>query len=933
MGEGFNFWNSPSILLFGSGHSSLLLTNTDSWIRFDSKLKKDISTWTFYAFVHKMTGSSFESKIHLNGQTFSTYTAGGYFLYDIRTTIYILGEGFLYSLNAYNSAQVSVSDYYQNGICGAGQFGSCLPDCGPDEYLNGTCISCLDDCQFGCIQSESCSLCFESDCLSCSSYSSTVCISVRNGTCAPSWPAFESYNECCSLGCLTCSGPFDYSCTSCHEGKVLTGTVCLDECPTGYEQVNRKCILTFELIADFTFNTIYDTYEAPITPVTFKTGQDSSYYPDHILSDPFPAINRGLYFRKISYLKSSNFTLSTSFVIVLWVKYYEYGQVFNKNFLNYFTDTTSSFIQISSSNAYEGTLPPLYTWTSMFVKVWTGSDFRINSLFGSLTEKDISYIGSFETITDSTTELILGDSENSFVGFIYRIQIYNFNSDISKLKEEKVCSNSIKHNCLWDCNVDLFWNGQFCHSCNSRCDSGCKDYDHCNICFDEICHNCHDFTSSCDICKDHARFRFDVCICNAGYYWELASETCLPCDDACQLCDGPTDEECLTCVDSKCVLCTSHYPESCIECEPNYEAVNGLCVECTESQFYDSSNKVCVDCKKPCWKCPSSKACTECLPNASFNSEGVCECDEGFELKEGCEQIYFSADFSISNQNVIKIVFEEDLLKSLKKSDLDVSVTTSGVDISIEKVSKNVWKVHLDISQNVQKNTRVHLDIVSKLFSSKKSIYKNKHFSALLFIEEDTITEPIDDIKDMGEDTIITVISIVLGSSLVLFDPKSFFFFLQALELYVYVLIYLVEISPGLQVFLQILNPASLMPNVFELLIPSSQGVALSGKLEDFGYKSNLFMLNSGISVLTLCLLSCALPFIYLLTKVPVTWIKDKSSQALKNYKYRVVCRCYVQMFLEFLLSTFIGVTYTKFKNPLQVFDFSLCVFLAVRIT
>ena len=932
LGEGFNFWNSPSILLFSSGHSSLLLTNTDSWTRFDSIIKKEIRSWTFYAFVHKSVNSEFSSEVYLNGNIFSTYTAQGYFLYDIRTTIYILGEGFLYSINAYNSALVSVSDYYQNGICGNGLFGGCLVDCGPDEYFNETCVSCIDDCQFGCIQSDSCSLCFESDCLSCSSYSSAVCISVRNGTCAPSWPAFEDYNECCSSACWTCSGPFDYSCTSCYGGKVLAGSVCLDECPAGYEEVNGKCVLSDELIVDFTFDTIYDAYENTKKAITFKTGQDSSFYPDHILSDPFPAINRGLYFRKTSYLKSSNFTLSTSFVIVLWIKYYEYGQVFNKNFLNYFTGTSSSLIQITSSNAYDGKLPEISTWTSVFVRVWTGPDLRINSLFGSLTEKYVSYIGSFETVIDSNSEFVLGDSEDSFVGFIYKIKMYNFNSDISKLKDVKVCSETITGNCVWDCSIDYFWNGKFCDSCNSRCDSGCKDYDHCNICYDEVCHNCHDFTSSCDICKNHARFRFDVCFCNAGYYWELASETCEPCNNACQLCDGPTSNNCLTCVDSKCVLCTSQYPESCVECDPNYGAINGLCVQCTESQYYDSVNKICVDCEKPCWKCPNSKVCSECLPNASFNSEGVCECDQGFELKESCEQLFFTANFSISNKNVIKIDFSEDLLKNLKKSDLEVSVTTSDVQISIEKISKQVWKIHLDLSKSVQKGSRVNLDIVSKLLSSGKSIYRNKHYSALLYIQEDTITEPISDITDVAEGTVITVISVVLGSSLILFNPKSFFFFLQALELYFYILIYLVEISPGLQTFLQILNPASLFPNLLEFIIPSSQGVALSGKLKNFGYENNLFILNSGTNFLSICVLSCALPFIYFLNKVPVKWIKDQSTKALKNYKYRVVCRCYVQMFLEFLLNTFIGIKYNKFENPLQVFDFGLCVLFAVSI-
>jgi hypothetical protein len=161
-GIGFNFWNAPSILLHSTGVSSLLLADTEHWTRFNS-FEKDpsISDWTYYTFVHNFDSSTgtFYSEIQLNNVLFSSYSITGYALYDIRTTVYILGEGFLYSLNVYNKALSN--DIIQDGfneVCLNPSDENCLWDCNKDQYLNanGVCAKCDESCNSGCVKAGSC---------------------------------------------------------------------------------------------------------------------------------------------------------------------------------------------------------------------------------------------------------------------------------------------------------------------------------------------------------------------------------------------------------------------------------------------------------------------------------------------------------------------------------------------------------------------------------------------------------------------------------------------------------------------------------------------------------------------------------------------------------------------------------------------------------
>ena len=256
---------------------------------------------------------------------------------------------------------------------------------------------------------------------------------------------------------------------------------------------------------------------------------------------------------------------------------------------------------------------------------------------------------------------------------------------MSTLNADKVCSPGFSTNCLWDCDLPYYWNGYSCDVCPSKCFNGCQDSTYCNICTDPICYYCHDYTTFCDSCKPHSTLR-TTCECNPSFYWDSYSENCLPCDSSCTLCSGPLKSQCEDCVDSNCALCYSTNAHSCVKCESNYELKDGVCIGCSQNQYYDSVYQTCNDCVSPCVTCISLNQCKTCIKNSQVQLYGECVCDAGYIFTSFCERQTFSALYSISNQNVIKIRFDEPLSASLKTGDLTVTVPNSQVVVSLAKV-------------------------------------------------------------------------------------------------------------------------------------------------------------------------------------------------------------------------------------------------------
>lgn len=130
--------------------------------------------------------------------------------------------------------------------------------------------------------------------------------------------------------------------------------------------------------------------------------------------------------------------------------------------------------------------------------------------------------------------------------------------------------------------------------------------------------------TQCLICKDlNAKISSltSLCICNTGFYETSTNPLgCSQCHSSCETCQGSSDSECLTCLDSNAVVSSS--PGYCL-CKPMYYA-----------SVLDPLT--CSLCSSNCGECsgPSDSDCLSCSDNALvLNTPGMCFCDSGFYME------------------------------------------------------------------------------------------------------------------------------------------------------------------------------------------------------------------------------------------------------------------------------------------------------------
>ncbi|KAF0041091.1 hypothetical protein F2P81_006989 [Scophthalmus maximus] len=129
--------------------------------------------------------------------------------------------------------------------------------------------------------------------------------------------------------------------------------------------------------------------------------------------------------------------------------------------------------------------------------------------------------------------------------------------------------------------------------------------------------------------------------CPPGTYLHDDQFTCMGCHGHCYSCEGPGDDECLTCVVPKYLHRPG--PESCRACAPPLLALEGtkLCVERCPHRFY-KRNDICKQCHTSCQTCTdaSPQSCLTCDWGSTLK-DNICypRCEEGRYLsdEETCE--------------------------------------------------------------------------------------------------------------------------------------------------------------------------------------------------------------------------------------------------------------------------------------------------------
>ncbi|CAG9335204.1 unnamed protein product [Blepharisma stoltei] len=457
----------------------------------------------------------------------------------------------------------------------------CLSECLINTYPGASCGNCLSYCAYGCRNGLTCRLCKQSTCLSCEEFTGDCFSCIPNayleyGSCYCDTDAY--FNET-TQNCQTCSAAGYFLCTTCN---FAVGNLCIRECPYGFTSPHCKNV-TNPVIDQTFYGDFAGSYSIFITGASLNTYQ---FWNSPESADPIPAYKRGLYFSSGKYIYSSaEVYLSHSFSVGTWIYSISNGDIIYKE--TYAALSSNGSLKILLEDLNEA-VTPIITPAISNPPGWNHISFTVIS---SITATSITIYSNNEAVTPITVNgkifrdqasktLYIGKSTTAtFQGFIYWFTLWNvpitdFSSQVNNL-----CGTGLGKSCLWTCDINNYYTGSSCSSCNS-CSLGCRRSQNCNICYDLLCDTCSGFDSGeCINCVSNATPSAGVCACNTNY---LVSGDGLSCNWACTI---------------GCASCTGYLVyNQCITCKSNYYLLNNQCFSsCPAGYTQDTSLNQCTN--------------------------------------------------------------------------------------------------------------------------------------------------------------------------------------------------------------------------------------------------------------------------------------------------------------------------------------------------
>ncbi|OMJ81599.1 hypothetical protein SteCoe_17909 [Stentor coeruleus] len=737
-------------------------------------------------------------------------------------------------------------------------------------------LNFLDDCCF-----EECSTCYQKlTCLTCKSKNATP-LSINGCKCNDGYYRYDNLllineDSCrpCHPECQTCFGPSNDECFNCVHAN-LEG-VCVEDCPLGFVKSSKTCKDNKKSSPSikFTFTNIGDYY---------LDSQSSLKAYNVTETMPTPTYLRGAYFSGDSALKIqliNQMMLSHIFTFSLWINPYSISAWIFDKYLNttmqfqLFINDSIPTVQINSNKTYK-----IQSSTKIKNNYW-------NHIFISVNHTQMSLIINYKTtdqvlfsksifIDSLNSEFFIGCTyslKNMFIGFIYLIETYTYIPNINLLVID-------------DC-------------------------------------------SSCNLCPATKKC---IPLCFSYEYWDISSSKCKDCPNACPI-NCKSADTCNLCADFACIKCSSFDDMSCIECSEGYEVNNTVCEKCDKGEYYENVSKKCEKCPVECLSCKSTRICSECIENSSL-SYNKCICNEGYNLTSKCERNIFKASLSITQDNIITLFFSEDLSKTLEFSNLLLSIDEKAYSFQLEKLSSYSYKLTPELPNFLTKNSILKIKFTSNIISISNSLLSSDILSIQLFLTEEIKTKFKEEkiakeAKSTAKLGITISLSITLGLTFLTFDPSSLFNFLNSAEMFYMTILFQQDINSVLLNFLLSLRTPDLLPSIYDQTVDKSKGAKMPLKLQDFGFESNLCILNAGTHLTAITLILIIFAFVKLFSYFKC--LKTIMMKLNEFFRYKVFLRFWLQTYFELLIIGTFGIRYNNWENSIQIIDGTICIIILV---
>lgn len=880
-----------------------------------------LNVWYLFEVTKELNGDGEMIGVHIDSvSNYMSYSS--YYRDQVKSVTTLLGnsilgfEGFLWSLDISN--KIKLQTFISSALCiYPPSLSSCIPDCSIAAYYDldtNSCKSCLPKCST-CMFSNKCSMCSDSLCNYCPNYNE--CIQCKENStivgttcmCDHDFVYDEDKEECielkCFPGCYTCSNSSIYDCLKCDQSNVRIQDVCL-KLPSGYELSGSEYLPFIDIIFSIKLKDILGVVRDSVFSVPVLTGNSIDFYPDKDDEDPIPVFKRGYFFDGISSLMRTsvfkNFTSPTLNLPPSWGMQIWFLPFFSDSILLYSSSSVSDLFKVSFNEGLANIVITLATtdrkskfsyfsfnsseiitieqWNSLYIYLKYGSPYELKIYINN--QQDLTFTlgnGIFPNILPDTNIVIGGISQiKYFTGYVYSLEFYSNEIYFVRSRNiaEKSCLLPIDGECLPNCLFNYLWIGpnyDDCAICESYCPYSCVREDSCNLCYDILCKTCNNYDDgSCTQCIQYASMQNDNCKCQLPSYLDV---------------------------------------------------IKNICIICNSDQYYN--NITCTNCPDQCATCDNNAYCSSCVSHA-YLVQGSCFCFLGFFGKDrSCIESTLNVSLKILTYKSVLLEFDKDLANKLTKDDISVEACqTVTFDITYFNFAK--YYVHLKFRRRVPENCFINITFNNpkSIISVENGYLSLSYIDGILFSGSDTDSELYITRKAASEKLSISVTTgstaTTASTSIFNTNPACLWSFISFIQMLCFIDIGNAEFSPKFSGYIKGLKKYNIFPNFFIDAIPESSGKVPFQKAVDYGYKTNLLLINAGNYLSALLTMLGALLLTLFLSRFkkfrPLSYklVSEAIDGVIKSYKYGAILRFWITCYLEIIACSLIAIV-TPFDN------------------
>ena len=411
------------------------------------------------------------------------------------------------------------------------------------------------------------------------------------------------------------------------------------------------------------------------------------------------------------------------------------------------------------------------------------------------------------------------------------------------------------------------------------------------------------------VCPENSYIDKGSCLCHEGFY--LQDNSCLECDSSCKTCNGGSRNDCTSCYEEYL------YPD-------------GSCGPCPDGNYLEGTE--CLDCPQFCLTCESKDYCKSCVENAALDSFR-CKCEPGyFQNSTICSIDYFYADLFVHQNNTLEVNFTNPLEKDLEESQFTIQLKNKDISYQhqLQKTKDHLYSIIMEFKDYVEPGEVVYLNFTQPVVGSGKQVLFNTTLQGELF---EFITKKDERFQVVAETITYIALAIGISISILTSNPSSLWLIINTVQILSFIPVTNAPLTSRLDVFFKGLNNIEIMPNPFDFFEHSEEGNNTHAPSKDYGYETNLFLKNSGQSLTLLFIVLVALPLVWGFSKCKSERIRKVFLGILREYRYGVMVRFWIEAYLELTVSAFIqvykwsGLKYFNYVNFMAG-----CLFLAAIV-